>query len=213
MFGVPFACSLGYLAVTVCLVLSAIPQLPAWAQGRVLDWTLGTPQETLDEPGKGLISHGTVPFDGYTGPVSFQCLLPPVRGYLTDAYGASRAEGWIHQGVDYGTYFESVDVRTPYGGKVVFAGWKGPYGNLVVVENAGFQVYLAHHSEIYVSLGQVVDAADVVGRSGSTGNSSGIHVHMEIRRWDGTRWSSHNPDLTLLPGQPAFCNWHSLSAP
>ena len=211
--GVPLLCGFSYIALSVCLVLMAVPQLPAWAQQPAVEWVIGLPQEAYEEAIPSSPSFGAIPRDGYSGPESFVCLLPPVRGYLTDVFGAQRPDNWVHLGIDYGTYFESVDVRTPVGGKVVFAGLKGPYGNLVVIENAGFQLYLAHHREIDVVVGQLVSAAQVVGRSGSTGNSSGIHVHMEVRQWTGEGFIAVNPDDVLLPGQKTRCSWHSLAAP
>lgn len=209
----PIGCSVTYLGLAACLVLSVVPQLPAWAQQPVVEWVLGQSQETYDKTADGPIATGVVPLDGYTAPGSFACLLPPVRGYLSDRFAAPRSDHWTHRGIDYGTYYQPVDVRTPFGGKVVFAGWMGPYGELVVIENAGWQVYLAHHSELFAVVGQVVQAGSVVGRSGSTGNSSGIHVHMEIRHWESGHWTTENPEEVLLPGQTLPCNWHALAAP
>ena len=213
MIGFPIGCTASYLSLSACLVLLSVPQLPVWAQQPVVDWVLGRPQQTYVRSGDGEIPAGGVPLDGYSAPGSFQCLLPPVRGYLTDGFGTRRPGGWTHRGIDYGTYYQSVDVRTPFGGKIVFAGWQGPYGLLVVIENAGWQVYLAHHSDIAVVAGQVVDAAQVVGRSGSTGNSSGHHVHMEFRRWTGEHFLAVNPEDAFLPGQAEFCDWQMLAAP
>jgi murein DD-endopeptidase MepM/ murein hydrolase activator NlpD len=154
-----------------------------------------------------------IPPTGYVGPESFLCLLPPEIGYLTDVYGAVRDGGWVHKGVDYGSYYQEVPVRTPFGGQVVFAGWSGPYGNLMVIENAGYRVYLAHHSSLVAYEGQVVSAGDIVGISGTTGNSSGIHVHFEVRVWDGSAWVPVDPNAVLLPGQNAYCDWYALANP
>jgi murein DD-endopeptidase MepM/ murein hydrolase activator NlpD len=102
------------------------------------------------------------------------------------------------------------------GGKVVFAGWsRAGYGNLVVIENDGWQVYLAHNDSFMVDVGEVVRAGDVVALSGSTGNSTGPHVHFETRECleggDGyIACTPRNPNLVLLPGQEEYCAWSSL---
>jgi murein DD-endopeptidase MepM/ murein hydrolase activator NlpD len=191
----------------------AVPQLPAWAQGPVQAWLLGGPGEVEDGAGVYPGPVPVVPPEGYAGPESFLCILPPEIGYLTDKYGVVRTGGWVHHGIDYGSYYQEVPVRTPFGGMVVYADWAGPYGWLVIVENAGYRVYLAHHSSLLVYPGQVVVAGDTVGISGTTGNSSGIHVHFEVRVWDGSAWAPVDPNAVLLPGQSAYCDWYALAEP
>lgn len=209
--GLPLLCVSAYLSLSVCLVALAAAQVPSAARAPILAWAAGA-------PGSGSGS-GALPFshaaqgNGYQGPESFRCILPPVQGYLTDPYGTVRPQGLVHLGIDYGTYYTPVDVRTPFGGQVVFAGSAGSYGNLVIVENAGYRLYLAHHSEMFVLPGQQVQAGDVVGRSGSTGNSSGIHVHLETRIWNGDTWVAVDPQRVRLPGQVAPCDWEMLTLP
>jgi murein DD-endopeptidase MepM/ murein hydrolase activator NlpD len=67
----------------------------------------------------------------------------------------------------------------------VWAGSNGPWGNLVVVENNGYQVWLAHLSNVQVVEGQILNYGDVVGLSGNTGNSTGAHLHYGIRQKTG----------------------------
>ena len=68
------------------------------------------------------------------------------------------------------------------GGTVSFAGWKGGYGNLVIVDHGGFyQTYYAHCSEILVSEGDQVYQGQNIALVGSTGNSTGPHLHFEVR--------------------------------
>ncbi|GBD28854.1 Murein hydrolase activator EnvC [bacterium HR31] len=65
---------------------------------------------------------------------------------------------------------------------MVYAGWFGGYGKLVVVDHGGGVATLyGHLSSILVSLGQRVGEGDLVGRVGSTGYSTGPHLHFEIR--------------------------------
>jgi murein DD-endopeptidase MepM/ murein hydrolase activator NlpD len=74
-------------------------------------------------------------------------------------------------------------IKTTMDGKVVSAGWNDQgYGNLVLVENGAYRTYYAHLSSIPVSVGDEVAAGSVVGLSGNTGNSTGPHLHYEIRK-------------------------------
>jgi murein DD-endopeptidase MepM/ murein hydrolase activator NlpD len=70
-------------------------------------------------------------------------------------------------------------------GEVVWAGPNGPWGNLVVIENNGYQVYLAHLSSVIVSQGDILVHGEVVGMSGNTGNSTGPHLHLGIKKKTG----------------------------
>ena len=67
-------------------------------------------------------------------------------------------------------------------GKVIFAGWGGPYGYLVKIDHGGgIQSYYAHNCKLTVRVGQYVAQGQTVGLQGSTGNSTGTHLHFEIR--------------------------------
>ncbi|MER6404830.1 LysM peptidoglycan-binding domain-containing M23 family metallopeptidase [Streptomyces viridosporus] len=86
-----------------------------------------------------------------------------------------------HTGIDFsiptGTSLKAVGAGT-----VVSAGWAGAYGNQVVIKlNDGYYAQYAHLSSLSVSAGQAVSAGQQVGLSGSTGNSTGPHLHFEIR--------------------------------
>jgi murein DD-endopeptidase MepM/ murein hydrolase activator NlpD len=73
-------------------------------------------------------------------------------------------------------------VRAAAAGTVIHAGWLGGYGNLVVVDHGnGLSTAYAHNSSLASSVGQSVAAGQVVSYSGNTGNSSGPHVHFEVR--------------------------------
>jgi murein DD-endopeptidase MepM/ murein hydrolase activator NlpD len=74
-------------------------------------------------------------------------------------------------------------IKTTMDGKVVYAGWNNQgYGNLVIVENGSYRTYYAHLSSIPVSVGDHVGAGTAIGLSGNTGNSTGPHLHYEIRQ-------------------------------
>lgn len=95
----------------------------------------------------------------------------------------------ISQGVRVGHV--ALDFACPTGtpcgasieGEIAFAGWSTVgYGNLVIVQSGEWEVYLAHLSQIRVSVGQHVTHDTVIGLTGSTGNSTGPHLHYEIRK-------------------------------
>ena len=217
--GTPLICGGLFVVVFVTLVGLAIRRLPPWARGGVQAWMLGTPQpvgsDYYGEPGEGsdgVFTGGQVGFEGYVGPESFVCQIPAEKGAKKDDYGVPRDPYPNHSGIDYGTCHQyDVPVITPMGGKVVFAGWSSVgYGNLLVIENDGWQIYLAHNNAFLVGVGEVVRAGDVVALSGSTGNSTGPHVHFETRECIDGRCIPRNPDLVLLPGQVEYCAWSSL---
>jgi len=109
----------------------------------------------------------------------------PARGPITSGFGLRRHPlfGIVHrhQGVDIAAPW-GTPVRAAAAGTVVYAGWFGGYGKLVVVDHGGGVATLyGHLSSIAVSPGDRVAAGDVLGRVGSTGYSTGPHLHFEIR--------------------------------
>jgi murein DD-endopeptidase MepM/ murein hydrolase activator NlpD len=112
-------------------------------------------------------------------PVRF---LRPISTTIGDGFG------WVggrrHTGLDYpAAYGRRVGVAGR--GRVAFAGWNsGGYGNLVVIKHRlGFESWYAHLSSIAVSQGQWVVGGNTVGYVGSTGHSTGPHLHFEVRRF------------------------------
>ena len=100
----------------------------------------------------------------------------PVQGRLTQEFHAH------HRGIDIAVPV-GTPVKTTISGRVVYAGWNNQgYGNLVIVENGPWRTYYAHLSEIPVQVGQWVEAGEVIGLSGNTGNSTGPHLHYEVRQ-------------------------------
>jgi murein DD-endopeptidase MepM/ murein hydrolase activator NlpD len=116
-----------------------------------------------------------------------QGLVAPVSASLGTPYrkaGSAWSKGY-HTGVDFpvptGTTVKSVAA-----GSVVSAGWGGSYGYQVVIRHGdGRYSQYAHLSAISVRDGQSVSAGQRIGRSGSTGNSSGPHLHFEVRTGPG----------------------------
>jgi murein DD-endopeptidase MepM/ murein hydrolase activator NlpD len=114
------------------------------------------------------------------------CSVPrwPVEGPLTSPYGV-RVRGVlpeIHRGVDIHVS-EGTPVTAMKDGEVVFAGAWGSYGLAIVVQHGGgVRSLYAHLSGVDVSAGQRVSGRQVIGRSGSTGNATGPHLHFEVLR-------------------------------
>ncbi|WP_158100719.1 M23 family metallopeptidase [Streptomyces fradiae] len=90
-----------------------------------------------------------------------------------------------HTGVDFAAS-SGTSVKAIGAGTVVSAGWSGAYGNEVVIKHAdGNYSQYAHLSSLSVSAGQSVGGGQQIGLSGSTGNSSGPHLHFEVRTGPG----------------------------
>ncbi|MFF4172971.1 peptidoglycan DD-metalloendopeptidase family protein [Streptomyces sp. NPDC001744] len=109
--------------------------------------------------------------------------VAPVTGGFSTPYRASGAmwSSGYHTGVDF-IASSGTTVRAVGAGTVVSAGWSGSYGNEVVIKHAdGKYSQYAHLSSLAVSAGQSVTGGQQIGLSGSTGNSTGPHLHFEIR--------------------------------
>lgn len=114
-------------------------------------------------------------------------LVAPVSAATGTPYhkaGSSWSKGY-HTGVDFPVP-TGTSVKSVAAGKVVTAGWGGSFGYQVVVRHSdGRYSQYAHLSAISVKSGQTVGAGQRIGRSGSTGNSSGPHLHFEVRTGPG----------------------------
>jgi murein DD-endopeptidase MepM/ murein hydrolase activator NlpD len=113
----------------------------------------------------------------------------PVDGRITSYYGKRRhpmngAEEF-HTGIDVAASSGS-PVRATADGIVSFSGWSGGNGYLVVLEHGhGFSTFYAHNKKNIVKIGQKVKRGDMIGLVGTTGSSTGPHVHYEI--WENDR--------------------------
>ncbi|NQV48030.1 MAG: peptidoglycan DD-metalloendopeptidase family protein [Rhodospirillaceae bacterium] len=132
-------------------------------------------------------------------------LAPPLTSYrVTSPYGKRRDpinNKWsAHYGLDMGSPFKSpVYVAAP--GIVTFAGWKGKYGKMIEIDHgAGLVTRFGHLNKILVKKGQQVNFRDKVGLLGSTGRSTGAHLHYEI----SFRGSNINPLKFFKAGRYVF---------
>ena len=90
-------------------------------------------------------------------------------------------EQFNHTGTDYKTD-EGSEILAAKSGDIVYSAYKGSYGYLVVIDHGnGMQTYYAHCSELLKKQGEKVNAGDVIAKVGSTGNSTGPHLHFEVR--------------------------------
>ena len=116
---------------------------------------------------------------------SGQGFIRPGYGAITDSYGPRinpvTFEEGFHNGVDFADPYGS-NVYASKSGTVVYSGWISGYGNTIIIDHgSGVQTLYAHNSSLIVSVGQVVAQGEVVALVGSTGMSTGPHIHFEIR--------------------------------
>jgi murein DD-endopeptidase MepM/ murein hydrolase activator NlpD len=164
------------------------------------------PENAVINPGDRLIVPGGIkPYvprsvSAYRGPIPANAergtgvFVWPASGTLTDRFGFRTKSGRWHNGLDIASIAGS-PVYAADSGFVTFAGWTDVgYGNLVVIDHRnGYETRYAHLQAFFVTAGQSVGQGTVIGTIGSTGNSSGPHVHFEIRH-KGVR---KNPELYL----------------
>lgn len=123
-------------------------------------------------------------------------LIWPVRGMLTGRFGEDRGDH-IHAGIDIAAPTGRA-IRAVAGGRVTLRGWVGGYGRYVCIAHRRLSSCYAHMSRFGTTRGARVGQGEIVGRVGSTGNSTGPHLHFEIRR--GRRpWGTPLNPLRFLP--------------
>ena len=136
--------------------------------------------------------------DGLAGPVTIGSLrqggeppgspvrfLRPVPGPIGDGFGALRGGGRRHDGLDFPVPY-GTRVAAAGRGTTIYAAYNyGGYGNLVVIQHRlGFTTWYAHLSSIKTWVGERVVGGTRIGYVGSTGNSTGPHLHFEVRRYN-----------------------------
>ena len=114
-----------------------------------------------------------------TGQASAAGFVWPVHGVLTSSFGWRW--GRMHEGIDLAVP-SGTPVVASAAGTVIVAGWMGGYGNLVVIDHGnGLATAYGHNTSVAVSYGQTVAQGQLISYSGSTGHSTGPHVHFEVR--------------------------------
>lgn len=104
----------------------------------------------------------------------------PLRGRLSSGFGPRGRSK--HEGVDL-TARPGTPIRAAEAGRVIYSGWLGDYGRVVIVKHAGrYSSVYAHNRSNRVRRGAFVEKGQVLAEVGSSGNASGPHLHFEIRR-------------------------------
>lgn len=139
------------------------------------------------------IQSGEKNIGGSTGTMTWPAegeITSPFGWRVHPIFGTQRLHTGIDIGADYGD-----SVRAADGGVVIHADWMGGYGNAVIIDHGnGISTLYAHNSQLLVDEGQSVAKGQTVARCGSTGYSTGPHVHFEVRQ----NGSPVNP-LNYLP--------------
>jgi murein DD-endopeptidase MepM/ murein hydrolase activator NlpD len=126
------------------------------------------------------------------GPVGSFGLQWPIHGIVTQEFGHNG-----HPGIDIAAAY-GTPIHASGSGVVIYASWESGYGNYTcIAHTSSLSTCYGHQSAIYVSVGQTVTRGEVIGAEGSTGYSTGPHVHFETRVNGGVE----NP-RNFIPGNP-----------
>ncbi|WP_316848542.1 M23 family metallopeptidase [Pedobacter psychrodurus] len=130
-------------------------------------------------------------YDNYLSKITYNVAYTPMGyphlGSITSGYG-HRENPFSGENVET---HKGLDIRASYGdlvkstanGKVIFAGRRGGYGNCIVIKHGnGFETYYGHLSKILVNVDEEVIAGNNIGKVGSTGRSTGPHLHYEVHK-------------------------------
>ena len=109
-------------------------------------------------------------------------LIRPISGILTSRFGeSSRIRSSRHTGLDIAAS-SGTKIKAAAGGTVTFSGYKNSYGYMIVINHGnGVETYYGHCSKLFAKEGQKVEQGEIIATVGNTGNSTGPHLHLEIR--------------------------------
>lgn len=118
---------------------------------------------------------------------AFLASLPtrrPAVGYFTNGFGIRRSpygdSDKMHEGVDIANR-PGTPIRAPANGTIAFSGFKPGYGNTIIIDHGyGLESWYAHSSRLLAKNGQAVKRGDTIAQMGSTGSSTGPHLHYEV---------------------------------
>jgi murein DD-endopeptidase MepM/ murein hydrolase activator NlpD len=150
-------------------------------QGEDFDWEPPPPPPARPGVGTAAGSWGNCGDTAVSGPGALGSFILPTGSYAVSGWYFRDPRKPSHIGLDYKCYLGD-PIYAADNGVVVFAGWSGGYGNLVRVRHGnGYETYYAHFDSFAVGCGQAVYQGQILGYCGSTGWSSGPHLHYEIR--------------------------------
>mgnify|MGYP000847837250 CR=1 FL=1 len=143
-------------------ILSAIVGIPRKLVSMIVDWVTSKLAELFGAGGQGM----------------------PVDGPITSPYGWRDGPFFgreLHDGIDIGAPM-GTPVKSVLAGVVKQAGWAGGYGNMVTILSGAIEMFYAHMSEILTQVGAMVRAGQIIGKVGSTGASTGPHLHWGAKK-------------------------------
>ncbi|MDD5686962.1 MAG: M23 family metallopeptidase [Elusimicrobia bacterium] len=120
--------------------------------------------------------------------IHFSEFLWPLTGCrITSRFGLRRhpifKDRRFHEGLDLANYFRA-PIRASNDGKIIFVGYKSGYGKTIIISHRdGFSTKYGHLNSFLVKKGQYVKMGQIIGKVGSTGNSTGPHLHFEVRKY------------------------------
>jgi murein DD-endopeptidase MepM/ murein hydrolase activator NlpD len=171
-------------------------------QARIVEWEqAAAAQEREAEEFTDLIRRTQVETLGFElgdpGAASVQGFVVPVDGSIGSGFGERHHPIFgtvrMHNGIDLSGALGD-PVWSSKEGVVIYAGWRGGYGNTIIIQHEGdIATLYGHLLEIDVAVGNWVGTAEVIAKVGSTGWSTGPHLHFEVRR-DG---APEDPELYL----------------
>lgn len=129
----------------------------------------------------------------------------PLEGAISSNYGPRDGDGLFqsrrfHHGIDIRAK-SGTKIRAVYSGRVIFSGWKKGFGRLVIVDHGELHSYYAHCQSLHVKRGDWVDKGQWLARVGSSGRSTGPHLHFEIR--SEVSGKSFDPLAVFKASEPA----------
>ena len=170
-------------------VTSALASLVNFWSSIITTWTSGIAQRVKD-----IFKNAAKEIDRQLNPepeptvnpeptVAESVYVKPVTGIITDRYGSTVNHPNGHKGIDIGAG-TGTTVSAAASGTVTLAGWNGDYGNCVIIEDSttGIRTLYAHLSTISVAKGDSITSGIKVGQVGSTGRSTGPHLHFEVKQ-------------------------------
>lgn len=154
---------------------TAITEQIQRANGAVVSQTVISSQ-VVSEPVMQMRAVGTKARPSHVGTGSF---IRPYYGTISSRFGSRRSGN--HTGVDFcGSVGDAIVAAD--NGTVVFSGWSGGYGKVIKINhNNGYVTYYAHCNSLIAEVGDVVEKGETIATLGNTGNSTGPHVHFEVR--------------------------------
>lgn len=139
--------------------------------------------KAIEEELRALKGKSTVKYDNS----AFIWPLPATSKKITCDYGyrthpVTKKKNSMHTGVDIGNAPTGTNIYAAKSGQVIKAGWNTAYGNMIIIDHGnGISTLYGHSSKLLVSVGQSVKQGEVIAKVGSTGYSTGPHLHFEVR--------------------------------